>query len=67
MQRDKRLAEIEFLGNRRVGLTGSLLLEFSILRMGRRIDEVSLSSNSRLAQMHSIAQRWTKCWITPLI
>ncbi len=41
-QRDAWLAEIDFLRGELVGLTGSLFLEFSIPRMGRRIDAVLL-------------------------
>ena len=41
-QRDAWVAEINFLRNSLDGLTGSLLLEFSIPRMGRRIDAVIL-------------------------
>lgn len=41
-QRDAWLAEIEFLRAQLGGLTGSLFFEFSIPRMGRRIDVVLL-------------------------
>ena len=41
-QRDAWWAEIEFLRERLGGLTGSILFEFSIPRMGRRIDVVLL-------------------------
>ena len=41
-QRDAWVEEINFLRNSLDGLTGSLLLEFSIPRMGRRIDAVIL-------------------------
>jgi hypothetical protein len=41
-QTDAWLAEIGFLQAKLVGLTGSLLLEFNIPRMGRRIDAVLL-------------------------
>lgn len=41
-QRDAWLAQISFLKERLVGQTGFLLLEFSIPRMGRRIDAVVL-------------------------
>src|SRR5213594_472150 len=39
-QRDAWMAEINFLHTCLAGLTGSLFLEFSIPRMGRRIDAV---------------------------
>src|SRR5688572_17494154 len=41
-QRDAWLAQIRLLQEHLVGLTGSLFLEFSIPRMGRRIDAVLL-------------------------
>ena len=41
-QKDAWLAQIEFLQDRLVGLTGALFLEFNIPRMGRRIDAVLL-------------------------
>ena len=41
-QKDAWLAQIGFLQDRLVGLTGSLFLEFNIPRMGRRIDAVLL-------------------------
>ena len=41
-QRDAWRAEIDFLRERLGGLTGSILFEFSIPRMGRRIDVVLL-------------------------
>ncbi|HJX09724.1 MAG TPA: DUF2075 domain-containing protein [Candidatus Binatia bacterium] len=41
-QKDAWLAEIDFLQKHLVGLTGSLFLEFTIPRMGRRIDAVLL-------------------------
>ena len=41
-QRDAWLEQITFLKARLVGITGSLFLEFSIPRMGRRIDAVLL-------------------------
>jgi hypothetical protein len=41
-QRDAWLAQIGFLQDRLVGLSGSLFLEFNIPRMGRRIDVVLL-------------------------
>jgi len=42
-QRDAWIAQIEFLRERIRGLTGSLFFEFSIPRMGRRIDVVLLA------------------------
>lgn len=42
-QRDAWRAEIDFLRERISGLTGSILFEFSIPRMGRRIDVVLLA------------------------
>ncbi len=39
-QRDAWLAQIEFLNAQLTGLTGSIFFEFSIPRMGRRIDVV---------------------------
>ncbi len=39
-QKDAWLAQIGFLQDRLVGLTGALFLEFNIPRMGRRIDTV---------------------------
>ena len=39
-QRDAWLAEISFLQNQLTGLSGSLFMEFSIPRMGRRVDVV---------------------------
>ncbi len=44
MQRDAWIAQIEFLRERLRGLTGSLFFEFSIPRMGRRIDVVLLTA-----------------------
>ncbi len=41
-QKDAWLAQIGFLQDRLVGLTGALFLEFNIPRMGRRIDAVLL-------------------------
>ncbi len=41
-QKDAWLAQIRFLQERLVGLTGALFLEFNIPRMGRRIDTVLL-------------------------
>jgi hypothetical protein len=41
-QKDAWLAQIGFLQDRIVGLTGALFLEFNIPRMGRRIDAVLL-------------------------
>ena len=41
-QKDAWLAQIRFLQDRLVGLTGALFLEFNIPRMGRRIDTVLL-------------------------
>ncbi len=41
-QTDAWLAEIAFLKDHLVGLTGSLFLEFNIPRMGRRVDAVLL-------------------------
>jgi len=41
-QRDAWLFQIRFLQDHLVGLTGAILLEFSIPRMGRRIDTVLL-------------------------
>ena len=41
-QKDAWLAQIRFLQDRLVGLTGALFLEFNIPRMGRRIDAVLL-------------------------
>jgi len=41
-QKDAWLAQLEFLQERLVGLTGALFLEFNIPRMGRRIDAVLL-------------------------
>lgn len=41
-QRDAWRAEIEFLRERLSGVTGSILFEFSIPRMGRRVDVVLL-------------------------
>jgi hypothetical protein len=41
-QRDAWLGQIRLLRSQLVGLTGSLFLEFSIPRMGRRIDAVML-------------------------
>ena len=41
-QRDAWLSQIEFLQSRLADLSGSLFLEFSIPRMGRRIDAVVL-------------------------
>src|SRR5262249_42101575 len=41
-QRDAWLTEIRFLQGQLDGLTGSLFMEFSIPRMGRRIDTVLL-------------------------
>ncbi len=41
-QRDAWVAQIQFLHHQLIGLTGSLFLEFSIPRMGRRIDAVLL-------------------------
>ena len=41
-QKDAWLAQIEFLQDRLLGLTGALFLEFNIPRMGRRIDAVLL-------------------------
>jgi len=41
-QKDAWLAQIAFLQERLVGLTGSLFFEFNIPRMGRRIDVVLL-------------------------
>jgi hypothetical protein len=41
-QRDAWLAEIRLLQDQLVGMAGSLLMEFSIPRMGRRIDAVLL-------------------------
>jgi hypothetical protein len=42
-QRDAWIAQIDFLRERLRGLTGSLFFEFSIPRMGRRIDVVLLT------------------------
>src|SRR5437773_1488568 len=42
-QRDAWVAQIGFLRERLRGLTGSLLFEFSIPRMGRRVDVVLLT------------------------
>src|SRR5579872_1236638 len=42
-QRDAWLFEIRLLQDRLVGLAGSLFMEFSIPRMGRRIDAVLLT------------------------
>jgi len=39
-QKDAWLAEIGFLREQLIGLTGALFLEFNIQRMGRRIDAV---------------------------
>src|SRR5262245_23575255 len=44
-QRDAWLAQIRLLQGQLVGLTGSLFLEFSIPRMGRRIDAVLLAGS----------------------
>ena len=41
-QKDAWLAQISFLQDRLVGLSGALFLEFNIPRMGRRIDAVLL-------------------------
>ena len=41
-QKDAWLAQIGFLQDRLIGLTGALFLEFNIPRMGRRIDAVLL-------------------------
>ncbi|MBM4296667.1 MAG: hypothetical protein FJ143_02890, partial [Deltaproteobacteria bacterium] len=41
-QKDAWSAEIRFLQDRLVGLTGALFLEFNIPRLGRRIDTVLL-------------------------
>lgn len=43
-QRDAWVAQIEFLRERLRGLTGSVFFEFSIPRMGRRIDVVVLTA-----------------------
>lgn len=43
-QRDAWIAQIHFLRERLRGLTGSLFFEFSIPRMGRRIDVVLLTA-----------------------
>jgi hypothetical protein len=42
-QRDAWMAQIDFLRERLRGLTGSLFFEFSIPRMGRRVDVVLLT------------------------
>ena len=44
-QRDAWLAEIEILQDQLAGLSGSVFLEFSIPRMGKRIDAVLLVEN----------------------
>jgi hypothetical protein len=44
-QRDAWIAEIELLQSQLEGLSGSVFLEFSIPRMGRRIDAVLLVGN----------------------
>jgi hypothetical protein len=62
-QRDAWVAEIEFLRERLRGLRGAVFFEFSIPRMGRRIDVVLLISgvvfvsSSRLARAHSTLRR----------
>src|SRR3954447_282945 len=43
-QRDAWLAQIEFLRDRMRGLRGAIFFEFSIPRMGRRIDVVLLTA-----------------------
>ena len=43
-QRDAWIAQIDFLRERLRGLSGSLFFEFSVPRMGRRIDVVLLTS-----------------------
>lgn len=43
-QRDAWIAQIEFLRDRLRGLTGAVFFEFSIPRMGRRIDVVLLTA-----------------------
>jgi len=48
-QRDAWIAEIEVLKSALDGISGSLFLEFSIPRMGRRIDAVLLVDNGVLA------------------
>ena len=59
-QRDAWVAEINFLRNSLDGLTGSLLLEFSIPRMGRRIDAVILVG----PVVFVVDSRWEKGYST---
>ena len=69
-QRDAWLAQICLLQDHLGGLTGSLFMEFSIPRMGRRIDTVlligplCLRSSSRWATLFSIVLLSIRCGTT---
>jgi hypothetical protein len=69
-QRDAWLAQIGFLQDNLVGLSGALFLEFNIPRMGRRIDAVLLIgpvvlwSSSKWVIPRLSAQPWIKYGIT---
>lgn len=56
-QRDAWVAEIAVLKSALDGISGSLFLEFSIPRMGRRIDAVLLMGNGVLAVEFKVGER----------